>query len=58
MRSNVETVQTKLQRIARKASDDKHCQFISLFHLMNEELLPECFSQLKGKAATGIDEIT
>ena len=58
MRSNVETVQTKLQRIARKASDDKHCQFISLFHLMNEELLLECFSQLKGKAATGIDEIT
>ena len=58
MHSNVETVETKLQRIAKKASDDKNCQFNSLFHLMNEELLLECFSQLKGKAASGIDKIT
>ena len=57
MHSNVETVETKLQRIAKKASDDRHCQFTSLFHLMNEELLLECFSQLKGNAASGIDKI-
>ncbi len=58
MHSNKESVQTKLQRIASKASKDKECQFTSLFHLMNEELLLECFSQLKGNAAAGIDKIT
>lgn len=58
MPSNEETVQTKLQRIALKASKDKDCQFTSLFHLMNEELLLECFTQLKGNAASGIDKVT
>lgn len=58
MPSNEAPVPTKLQRIAKKASRDKGCQFTSLFHLMNKELLLECFSQLKGKAASGIDNIT
>lgn len=58
MPSNEERVETKLQRIALKASKDKHCQFTSLFHLMNKELLLECFTQLRGKAASGIDNIT
>ncbi len=58
MHSNDESVQTKLQRIAAKASKDKRCQFTSLFHLMNKELLLECFTQLKGNAASGIDNIT
>ena len=58
MHSNVESVPTKLQRIAKKASTDKDCQFTSLYHLMNKELLLECFTQLKGKAASGIDNIT
>ncbi len=57
MHSNEESVPTKLQRIAKKVSTDQDCQFTSLFHLMNEELLLECFSQLKGKVASGIDEI-
>ncbi len=56
--SNEECVETKLQRIAKKASDDKRCQFTSLFHLMNKALLLECFTQLKGKAASGIDHVT
>ncbi len=58
MHSNEECVSTKLQRIADKASKDKRCQFTSLFHLMNKELLLECFMGLKGKAASGIDNIT
>jgi len=58
MHRNEESVQTKLQRIAKKASTDKDCQFTSLYHLMNKELLLECFAQLKGKAASGIDNIT
>ena len=58
MRSNDQSVETKLQRIAEKASKDKRCQFTSLFHLMNKELLLGCFMQLKGKAASGIDNVT
>jgi len=58
MHSNEENVVTKLQRIAKKASTDNDCQFTSLYHLMNKELLLECFTQLKGKAASGIDNIT
>ncbi|NOR79889.1 MAG: hypothetical protein GQ529_03515 [Methyloprofundus sp.] len=49
---------TELQRIAKKASTDNGCQFPSLYHLMNKELLLECFTQLKGGAASGIDNIT
>ena len=56
--SSEESVETKLQRIAEKASKDKRCQFTSLFHLMNRELLLGCFVQLRGKAASGIDNIT
>ncbi len=37
MPSNEESVLTKLQRIAKKASADKDCQFTSLYHLMNKE---------------------
>ena len=55
---NEEPVSTKLQCIAEKASSDKRCQFASLFHLMNKELLLDCFTSLRGNAASGIDNIT
>lgn len=58
MHSNEENVQTKLQRIAKKASRDKRCQFTSLFHLMDKAFLLECFASLRGNAASGIDNIT
>ena len=58
MHSNDEDVNTKLHRIAEKASKDKSVQFTSLFHLMNKAFLLECFLQLNGKAASGIDNIT
>ena len=58
MHSNEESVTTKLQRIAERASRDKHCQFTSLFHLVNKELLLECFMLLRKNAASGIDNIT
>ncbi len=58
MHRNEESVNTKLHRIAEKAKTDKRCQFTSLFHLMNKALLLECFTQLKGKAASGIDNIS
>lgn len=58
MHSNEESVRTKLHRIAKKASKEKDYQFTSLYHLMNKELLLECFTRLKGKAASGSDNIT
>lgn len=58
MHRNEESVATKLQRIAEKASSDPRFQFTSLFHLMNEELLRGCFEALRKDAASGIDGVT
>ena len=49
---------TKLQRIAEKARKEPDFKFTSLYHLMNEELLRECFKRLRKDAAAGIDEMT
>lgn len=53
-----ETVETKLLRIAEKARKEPHFKFTSLYHLMNEEMLRECFGRLRKNAAAGIDEMT
>jgi RNA-directed DNA polymerase len=53
-----EPVATKLHRIAEKARNEPGFKFTSLYHLMNEELLRECFKRLKEDAAAGIDEMT
>jgi group II intron reverse transcriptase/maturase len=45
-------------RIAEKARQDPGCKFTSLFHLMNEDLLRECFEGLRKDAASGIDKVT
>lgn len=51
-------VDTKLHRIAEKARKEPQFKFTSLYHLMNEELLRECFKWLRKDAAAGIDEMT
>jgi len=53
-----EQVATKLHRIAEKARKEPGFKFTSLFHLMNEEHLRGCFTQLRGDAAAGIDKLT
>ncbi len=58
MPSNREMMVTKLQRIAKKARSDSGCRFTSLFHLMNTEMLRECFRRLRKDAAVGIDKVT
>ena len=58
MLSNSESVETKLQRIAEKARKEPDCQFTSLFHLMDIELLRGCFEGLRKDAASGIDRVT
>ena len=52
-----EPVETKLLRIAAKARKEGKFKFTSLYHLMNEELLLECFRWLSGNKAAGIDEL-
>jgi len=56
--SSGESVETKLHRIAEKARRESRFKFTSLYHLMNEELLRECFKRLRKDAAAGIDEVT
>jgi RNA-directed DNA polymerase len=56
--SSGESVETKLLRIAEKARKEPGFKFTSLYHLMNEELLRECFKRLRKDAAAGIDEVT
>jgi group II intron reverse transcriptase/maturase len=56
--SSGESVETKLLRIAEKARNEPGFKFTSLYHLMNEELLRECFQRLRKDAAAGIDEVT
>jgi len=51
-------VATKLRRIAEKARTESSFKFTSLYHLMNEELLRECFQRLRKDAAAGIDNVT
>ena len=58
MLRNREMVATKLQRIAEKARIESSCRFTSLFHLMNVDMLRECFRQLRKDAAAGIDKVT
>lgn len=58
MHRNREPMGTKLLRIAEKARQDPSCKFTSLFHLMNEDLLRECFEGLRKDAASGIDKVT
>src|SRR6266516_139267 len=53
-----EPVSTKLHRIAEKARNEPSFKFTSLYHLMNEEHLRECFQRLRKDAAVGIDNVT
>ena len=58
MPRNRRMMETKLQHIADKARRDPGCKFTSLFHLMNAEMLRECFGRLRKDAAAGIDKVT
>jgi RNA-directed DNA polymerase len=53
-----EPVETKLLRIAAKARKEPKLKFVNLYHLMNEEMLLECFRRLSANKAAGIDEVT
>ena len=48
-------MQVKLNRIARRAKQDKQLKFTSLVHHVNEANLAECYRELKRNKACGID---
>lgn len=52
------TTVTKLRRIAWLSERDKDKQFDCLMHHINETSLKECFYQLSGDKAVGVDGIT
>ena len=51
-------METKLERIADKASHEIRPKFTSLYHLLNEELLTQCHKELDGRKAVGVDGVT
>jgi RNA-directed DNA polymerase len=51
-------MKTKLDLIAKRATEDKSFKFTSLAHLLNEEFLKESFFMLKKNRAPGVDETT
>jgi len=48
-------MQVKLNRIAKRAKQDKKLKFTSLVHHVNEANLAECYRELKANKACGID---
>ena len=50
-------VSTKLLSITLRAREDPKCKFTSLAHLLTEDFLKECFWELKGDKAPGIDGV-
>ena len=51
-------METKLDLITKRATEDKSFKFTSLAHLLNEESLKESFYMLKKNRAPGVDEVT
>lgn len=49
---------TKITKINQIAKEKPNEVFTSIYHLINKELLEECFNELDGNKATGIDKIT
>lgn len=49
---------TKITRINQIAKERPKEVFTSIYHLINEELLKECFNELDGTKATGLDKMT
>ncbi len=49
---------TKLERIAEISARTAKPVFTSLYHMIDADLLKQCFKEIDGKKAVGIDEVT
>ncbi len=57
-RRSGERMATKLSTLTRRAKENPKLKFTSLAHLLSEEYLRECLSELKRNKAPGIDGVT
>ena len=53
-----QTMQTSLLVIAKKAQEKKDLRFFNLYRLIDENLLLECWRDIRKKAAYGVDGIS
>lgn len=51
-------METKLERISQLAKENSEMVFTSIGHLINKELLKECYEKMDKSKAVGIDEIS
>ena len=51
------STEQRLNRIAYLSARDPHKQYTSLMHHFNVESLKECFNELNGKKAVGVDGV-
>ena len=49
---------TKLERIAEISAQTAKPVFTSLYHMIDADLLKQCFNEIDGKKAVGIDDVT
>lgn len=49
---------TKLERISELVAQNPRMVFTSLYHLIDADLLKECHRGMKGRKATGVDQVT
>lgn len=52
------SVQTSLQAIAKKASEQPEYRFRNLFGLLNEEMLKDSWQYIRKNAASGVDRVS
>ena len=58
MQDRIESVQTSLQAIAKKASEQPGYRFRNLFGMLNEEMLRDSWRYIRKEAASGVDRIS
>jgi RNA-directed DNA polymerase len=58
MQERIASVQTSLQAIAKKASEQPGYRFRNLFGLLNEEMLKDSWRDIRKNAACGVDGIS
>ena len=58
MQERKASVQTSLQAIAKKASEQPGYRFHNLFGMLNEEMLKDSWQYIRKNAASGVDRVS
>ena len=58
MQERIVSVQTSLQAIAKKASEQPGYRFRNLFGMLNEEMLKDSWCDIRKNAASGVDRVS